>query len=236
MALVKKIELELHGEMGIRRGFYIGLFNSNGDAYNFSEGINFPAANSEYKDGMKTTTSEFTLNNDPVGSVTVAPAQKYGEMSACVDPGQRSYMWWRGNDRSPWANNMLCFLFGARTDQPGPWKIILTFSKTIDIYKAAIFQDIAGGVAPIGDLGIKVIGENQAVLASMLYTVEQQNLDYPVKEVTVGTYPYSYSYDIVGDGPSFIPPLLPLNLRPTLPKSIKVMSIDGGLYIRPKQA
>ena len=236
MALVKKIELELHGELGMRRGFYIGLFDSNGDAYNFSEGINFPAANGEYKDGMKTTTSEFTLNNDPVGSVTVAPAQKYGEMSACVDPGQRSYLWWRGGDSTPWANNMLCFLFGARTDQPAPWKIILTFSKAIDIYKASIFQDIAGGVAPIGDLDIKVIDENQAVLASMLYTVEQQNLDYPVKEVTVGTYPYSYSYDIVGDGPSFIPPLLPLNLRPTLPKSIKVVSIDGGLYIRPKQA
>ena len=218
----------------MRRGFYIGLFDSNGDAYNFSEGINFPAANGEYQDGIKTTTSEFTLKNDPVGSVTVAPAQKYGEMSACVDPGQRSYMWWRGNDDSPWANNMLCFLFGARTDQPGPWKIILTFSKTIDIYKAAIFQDIAGGGALIGDLGIKVIGENQAVLASMLYTVEQQNLDYPITEIkhTNGAYWYS----LIGDGPSFIPPLLPLNLRPTLPKSIKVMSIDGGLYIRPKQA
>ena len=236
MALVKKIELELHGELGIRRGFYIGLFDSNGDAYNFSVGINFPAANNEFKDGMKTTTSEFTLNNDPVGSVTVAPAQKYGEMSACVDPGPRSYLWWRGNDSTPWANNMLCFLFGARTDQPAPWKIILTFSKAIDIYKASIFQDIAGGVAPIGDLDIKVIDEKQAVLASMLYTVEQQNLDYPVKEVTVGTYPYSYSYVIIGDGASFNPPLVPLNLRPTLPKSIKVMNIDGGLYIRPKQA
>ena len=53
VALVKQIELELHGELGLRRGFYIGLFDSNGDAYNFSEGINFPAANSEYKDGMK---------------------------------------------------------------------------------------------------------------------------------------------------------------------------------------
>ena len=88
----------------------------------------------------------------------------------------------------------------------------------------------------MGDLGIKVIGENQSVLASMLYTVEQQNLDYPVKEVTVGTDPYSYSYTIIGNGPSFIPPFVPLNLRPTLPKSIKVMSIGGGLYIRPKQA
>ena len=131
---------------------------------------------------------------------------------------------------------MLCFLFGARTDQPGPWKIILTFSKTIDIYKAAIFQDIAGGGALIGDLGIKVIGENQLVLANTVYTAEQQKLDYPIKEVTVGTYPYSYSYVIIGDGASFNPPLVPLNLRPTLPKSIKVMSIDGGLYIRPKQA
>ena len=176
--------------------------------------------------------AEFSLNNDPVGSVTVAPAQKYGEMSACVDPGPRSYLWWRGNDSSPWANNMLCFLFGARTDQPAPWKIILTFSKAIDIYNVAIFQDIAGGVAHIGDLGIKVIGENKSVLASVLYTVEQQNLDYPVKEVNMG----SYSYEIVGDGPSFIPPFVPLNLRPTLPKSIKVMNIDGEIYIKPKQA
>ena len=148
MALVKKIELEITGDV-FRRGFHIRLFDSNGDAYNFSEGINFPAANGEYQDGIKTTTSEFTLNNDPVGSVTVAPAQKYGEMSACVDPGQRSYLWWREDDSTPWANNMLCFLFGARTDQPAPWKIILTFSKAIDIYKASIFQDIAGGVAPI---------------------------------------------------------------------------------------
>ena len=225
MALVKKIELELHGELGIRRGFYIGLFDSNGDAYNFSEGINFPAANGELQDGIKTTTSEFTLNNDPVGSVTVAPAQKYGEMSACVDPGQRSYMWWRGNDRSPWANNMLCFLFGARTDQPAPWKIILTFSKTIDIYKVTLFQDELGGGAPIGDLGIKVIGENQLVLATAAYTTEQQSLDYP-KEVLDAQTPEI----------PFTPPFVPLNLRPTLPKSIKVMSIDGGVYIRPKQA
>ena len=228
MALVKKIELELHGELGMRRGFYIGLFDSNGDAYNFSEGINFPAANGEYQDGIKTTTSEFTLNNDPVGSVTVAPAQKYGEMSACVDPGQRSYMWWRGNASSPWANNMLCFLFGARTDQPGPWKIILTFSKTIDIYKAAIFQDIAGGGALIGDLGIKVIGENQSVLASTVYTAEQQSLDYP-KEVIATLTPEI----------PFSAPFVSLNIKPTLPalpKTIKVINKDGRIYIKPKQA
>ena len=225
MALVKKIELELHGELGIRRGFYIGLFDSNGDAYNFSVGINFPAANNEYKDGMKTTTSEFTLNNDPVGSVTVAPAQKYGDMSVCMDPGQRSFLWGRGNDRSPWANNMLCFLFGARTDQPAPWKIILTFSKAIDIYNVAIFQDELGGGAPIGDLEIKVIDEKQATLASAAYTAEQQSLDYPMDVIRALTPEIPFS-----------PPFVPLNLRPTLPKSIKVMSIDGGLYIRPKQA
>lgn len=236
MALVKKIELELHGELGIRRGFYIGLFDSNGNRYNFSEGINFPPASQGWSEGIITTSAEFSLNGDPVGSVTVAPAQQYGEISACVDPGPRSYLWWRGNESTPWANNMLCFIFGARTDQPAPWNIILTFSKAIDIYKVTLFQDVAGGVAPIGDLGIKVIGENQAVLASAAYTVEQQNLDYPVKEVTVGTDPYSYSYTIIGNGPSFIPPFVPLNLRPTLPKSIKVINMDGGMYIRPKQA
>ena len=59
----------------------------------------------------------------------------------------------------------------------------------------------------------------------MLYTVEQQNLDYP-KEVIATLTPEI----------PFTPPFVPLNLRPALPKSIKVMSIDGGLYIRPKQA
>ena len=228
MALVKKIELELHGELGMRRGFYIGLFNSNGDAYNFSEGINFPAANGEYQDGIKTTTSEFTLNNDPVGSVTVAPAQKYGEMSACLDPGQRSFMWWRGNDRSPWASNMLCFLFGARTDQPGPWKIILTFSKAIDIYNVAIFQDEALGGRPIGDLEVKIIGENQAVLASTVYTAQQQSLDYPKEVISTLTPEIPFSA-----------PFAPLNIKPTLPalpKTIKVINKDGRIYIKPKQA
>lgn len=180
-------------------------------------------------------TAEFSLNGDPVGSVTVVPEQNYGGKAACLNS---PYLWPIVPERTPWLNNMLRFLFGAITDQPGPYKAILTFSKAIDIYKVTLFQEEAGsGVGyPIGDLGIKVIGENQSVLDSIVYPAEQQNLDYPVKEVTVGTYPYSYSYDIVGDGPSFIPPLVPLNLRPTLPKSIKVMSIDGGLYIRPKQA
>ena len=234
MALVKKIEFEITEDV-YRRGFHIRLFDSNGDAYNFSEGINFPTANQEWSDGMKTMTAEFSLNGDPVGSVTVVPEQNYGGKAACLNS---PYLWPIGPEHTPWLNNMLRFLFGAITDQPGPYKAILTFSKAIDIYKITLFQEEAGsGVAyPIGDLGIKVIGENQLVLANTVYTAEQQKLDYPIKEVTVGTYPYSYSYVIIGDGASFTPPFVPLNLRPTLPKSIKVMSIDGGLYIRPKQA
>ena len=219
MALVKKIEIDVKGELW-RLGFYIGLFDSNGDAYNFSEGINFPAANGELQDGIKTTTSEFTLNNDPVGSVTVAPVQKYGDMSVCMYSDILKIF-----NGSWWTDNMLFFSFGARTDQPAPWKIILTFSKTIDIYKVTLFQDELGGGAPIGDLEIKVIDEKQATLASAAYTAEQQSLDYP-KEVLGAETPEV----------PFTPPFVPLNLRPTLPKSIKVMSIDGGLYIRPKQA
>ena len=219
MALVKKIEIDVKGELW-RLGFYIGLFDSNGDAYNFSPGINFPAANSEYSDGIKTMTAELSLNDDLAGSVTVAPAQNYGEIAGCANISV-----WRLTDRGLWLDNMLFFCFGLRTDQPGPYRAILTFSKAIDIYKAAIFQDIAGGGALIGDLGIKVIGENQAVLASTVYTAEQQSLDYPMEVIRALT-----------PETSFIPPFAPLNLRPTLPKSIKVMSIDGGLYIRPKQA
>ena len=219
MALVKKIEIDVKGELW-RRGFYIGLFDSNGDAYNFSPGINFPAANSEYSDGIKTMTAELSLNDDLVGSVTVAPAQNYGEIAGCANISV-----WRLTDRGLWLDIMLFFCFGLRTNQPGPYRAILTFSKAIDIYNVAIFQDEANSGYPIGDLEVKIIGENQAVLASTVYTAQQHNLDYP-KEVI----------DTLTPEIPFTPPFVPLNLRPTLPKSIKVMSIDGGLYIRPKQA
>ena len=230
MALVKKIELELSGELW-RLGFYMGLYDSNGDAYNFSPGINFPAESQEWLDGMKTMTAEFSLNGDPIGSVTAAPAQNYGRVTGCVNSG---YLWCCDNWRTPWTNNMLCFIFGGDIGQPGPYKVVLTFSKAIDIYKVTLFQDEAGSGYSIVDLNIKIIGENQSVLASAPYTAEQQKLDYPITEIrhTNGAFWYS----LIGDGPSFIPPFAPLNLRPTLPKSIKVMSIDGGLYIRPKQA
>ena len=219
MALVKKIELDVKGEIW-RLGFYIGLFDSNGDAYNFSEGINFPAANSEYKDGIKTMTAELSLNDDLAGSVTVAPAQNYGGVAGCANISE-----WKLTDRGLWLDNMLFFMFGLRPDQPAPWKFILTFSKAIDIYNVAIFQDNKDWGYPIPDLEVKIIGENQAVLASTVYTAEQHNLDYP-KEVIATLTPEI----------PFTPPFVPLNLKPTLPKSIKVMNIDGGLYIRPKQA
>ena len=75
MALTKQIEI--NGVVDYTK-LYIGLFDSNGDAYNFSPGINFPVANSEYSDGIKTMTAELSLNDDLVGSVTVAPPQNYG--------------------------------------------------------------------------------------------------------------------------------------------------------------
>ena len=219
MALVKKIEIDVKGELW-RLGFYIGLFDSNGDAYNFSPGINFPAANSEYSDGIKTMTAELSLNDDLAGSVTVAPAQNYGEIAGCANIPV-----WRLTDRGLWLDIMLFFCFGLRTVQPGPYRAILTFSKAIDIGNVAIFQDNKDWGNPISDLEVRIIGENQAVLASTVYTAEQHNLDYP-KEVI----------DALTPEIPFSPPFVPLNLRPTLPKSIKVMSIDGGLYIRPKQA
>ena len=111
MALVKKIELELHGELGMRRGFYIGLFDSNGNAYNFS-----PTIDSDFIDGMKTMTAELSLNDDLVGSVTVAPAQNYGGNAVCYNHrGFRLY------DRGLWLDIMLYFYFGVQTDQPGPY-------------------------------------------------------------------------------------------------------------------
>ena len=112
MALVKKIEIDVKGELW-RLGFYIGLFDSNGDAYNFSPGINFPAANSEYSDGIKTMTAELSLNDDLVGSVTVAPAQNYGGRACCANISG-----WRETDRGLWLDTMLYFLFMLSTDQP----------------------------------------------------------------------------------------------------------------------
>lgn len=98
MALVKQIEFEITGDV-FRRGFHIRLFDSNGDAYNFSEGINFPAANQEWSDGMKTMTAEFSLNGDPVGSVTVVPEQNYGGKAACLNS---PYLWPIVPERTPW--------------------------------------------------------------------------------------------------------------------------------------
>ena len=225
MALVKQIELELK-EVFVRHCFYIGLFDSNGDAYNFSPGINFPVATSEYSDGIKTMTAELSLNDDLAGSVTVAPAQNYGGIAFCANiPG------WRETDRGLWLDTMLYFLFMLSTDQPAPWSIILTFSKAIDIGNVALFQDDTTGIndrSHLVDLNVKIIGENQAVLASMLYTVEQQNLDYP-KEVIARLTPEI----------PFSAPFVPLNLKPTLPalpKTIKVINKDGRIYIKPKQA
>lgn len=226
MALTKQIEIGLkcqETDYGVADGaFYIGLFDSNGNAYNFSPGINSPTENSEFIDGMKTMTAELSLNDDLAGSVTVAPAQNYGGKAACYDRrGIRLY------DRGLWLDIMLYFYFGVTTGQPGPYRAILTFSKAIDIGNVALFQDEVWS-SHIVDLEVKIIGENQSVLASSVYTAEQQSLDYP-KEVIATLTPEI----------PFSAPFVPLNLKPTLPalpKTIKVINKDGRIYIKPKQA
>ena len=123
---------------------------------------------------------------------------------------------------------MLYFYFGVHTDQPGPYRAILTFSKAIDIGNVAIFQREVWAYLGLVDLEVRIIGENQSVLASTVYTAQQQSLDYP-KEVIATLTPEI----------PFSPPFVPLNLKPTLPalpKTIKVINKDGRIYIKPKQA
>ena len=213
MALVKKIEIK--GQIWCTY-LYIGLFDSNGNAYNFS-----PTRDSDFIDGIKSTTAELSLNDDLVGSVTVAPPKNYGFLTMCTGTSRKLY------DRGLWLDTMLSVYFSiGMAEDLGPWSIILTFSNAIDIGNVAIFQtEEKNSENFLVDLEVKIIGENQSVLASTVYTAEQQSLDYP-KEVIATLTPEI----------PFSAPFVPLNLRPTLPKSIKVMSIDGGLYIRPKQA
>ena len=114
---------------------------------------------------------------------------------------------------------------------PKPWSIIITFSNAIDIGNVAIFQGgEKNGIREhsLDDLEVKIIGENQAVLASTVYTAQQQSLDYP-KEVIATLTPEI----------PFSAPFAPLNIKPTLPalpKTIKVINKDGRIYIKPKQS
>lgn len=217
MALTKQIEIK--GEFTFPQ-FYIGLFDSNGNAYNFS-----PARNSSLIDGIISTTAELSINDDLVGSVTVAPLHNYGGIVQCHNSSNRLY------DLGLWLDTM--FYFTGAFDfagQSGPYSIILTFSNAIDIGKVAIFQDEQRmKVEPaLVDIEVKIIGENQAVLASTVYTAEQQSLDYP-KEVIATLTPEI----------PFSAPFAPLNIKPTLPalpKTIKVINKDGRIYIKPKQA
>ena len=211
MALTKQIEIK--GQICYTY-LYIGLFDSNGNAYNFS-----PTRDSGFIGGIQSTTAELSLNDDLVGSVTAEPNIK--RIASCTGATRRLY------DRGLWLDTMLSVYFSiGMAEDLGPWSIILTFSNAIDIGNVAIFQtEEKNSENFLVDLEVKIIGENQSVLASTVYTAEQQSLDYP-KEVIATLTPEI----------PFSAPFVPLNLRPTLPKSIKVMSIDGGLYIRPKQA
>ena len=219
MALTKQIEIK--GALVFPQ-FYIGLFDSNGNAYNFS-----PARNSDFIDGMQTTTAELSLNDDLVGSVTAAPAHNYGGLVSCYGGSSSNRLY----DRGLWLDRMLyIYCLFDFAGQSGPYSIILTFSNAIDIGNVAIFQDKQhmGDKNYLADLEVKIIGENQAVLASTVYTAEQQSLDYP-KEVIATLTPEI----------PFSAPFAPLNIKPTLPalpKTIKVINKDGRIYIKPKQA
>lgn len=220
MALTKQIEIK--GQLD-NTTLYIGLFDSNGNAYNFSP----PRKYIDRNIGIESTTADLSLNDDLVGSVTVAPPHNYGGFVSCY--GGTVY---RKIDLGLWLDRMLYIAFVWKfTDYTGPFSMILTFSNAIDIGSVAIFQDdedIAYGGDPLIDLEVKIIGENQAVLASTVYTAEQQSLDYP-KEVIATLTPEI----------PFSAPFAPLNIKPTLPtlpKTIKVINKDGRIYIKPKQA
>ena len=215
MALTKQIEIK--GVVDYT-SFYIGLFDSNGNAYNFS-----PTRELGVKDGIFSKTAELSLNDDLVGSVTVAPPHNYGGGMVTVGNDiTRLY------DRGLWLDTMLYFYVGISPAQPGPYSIMLTFLFSFDIGKVAIFQREVGVAPALVDLEVKMIGENQSVLASTVYTAEQQSLDYP-KEVI----------DTLTPEIPFSAPFVPLNIKPTLPalpKTIKVINKDGRIYIKPKQA
>lgn len=219
MALTKQIEIK--GLVNCT-SFYIGLFDSNGNAYNFS-----PTRDSDFIDGIKSTTAELSLNDDLVGSVTVAPPHNYNGFTYAADGGEK-----RLYDRGLWLDTMLNVYFYVMMGDPEPYSAILTFSNAIDIGNVAIFQDDDKNRRVDGhflvDLEVKIIGENQSVLASTVYTAEQQSLDYP-KEVIATLTPEI----------PFSAPFAPLNIKPTLPalpKTIKVINKDGRIYIKPKQA
>lgn len=220
MALVKQIEIK---GMLDYTSLYIGLFDSNGNAYNFS-----PTRNSGIIDGIISMTAELSLNDDLVGSVTAAPPQNYDGFAQCAgNVPNRPY------DRGLWLDTMLGVYCSFQMGKPGPYIAILTFSNAIDIGNVAIFQDDRkSGVGDNGyflvDLEVKIIGENQAVLASTVYTAEQQSLDYPKEVISTLTPEIPFSA-----------PFAPLNIKPTLPalpKTIKVINKDGRIYIKPKQA
>lgn len=169
-------------------------------------------------------TAELSLNDDLVGSVTVAPPHNYNGYTYAADGGNK-----RLYDRGLWLDTMLNVYFYVMMGDPGPYRAILTFSKAIDIGNVAIFQDEQKNRERfLVDLEVKIIGENQSVLASTVYTAQQQSLDYP-KEVIATLTPEI----------PFSAPFAPLNIKPTLPtlpKTIKVINKDGRIYIKPKQA
>lgn len=218
MALTKQIEIKVIKGTGYIY-LCIGLFDSNGNAYNFS-----PTRTLDNKKGILSTTAELSLNDDLVGSVTAEPNIK--RIASCTGATRRLY------DRGLWLDTMLHLYFDYMySDSNAPWGMILTFSNAIDIGNVAIFQGgEKNGIREhsLDDLEVKIIGENQAVLASTVYTAQQQSLDYPKEVINTLTPEIPFSA-----------PFAPLNIKPTLPalpKTIKVINKDGRIYIKPKQA
>lgn len=217
MALTKQIEIE--GVVDYT-SFYIGLFDSNGNAYNFSP----IKLEDRFVNGIRSFTAELSLNDDLAGSVKVAPAQNYGSLAVCNSGSSRLY------DLGLWLDTMLYVYFSTFNGiAPKTGSVILTFSNAIDIGNVAIFQDEEKNREYfLVDLEVKIIGENQSVLASTVYTAEQQSLDYPKEVISTLTPEIPFSA-----------PFAPLNIKPTLPtlpKTIKVINKDGRIYIKPKQA
>ena len=216
MALTKQIEI--NGVVDYTK-LYIGLFDSNGNAYNFS-----PTRDSGFIDGISSTTAELSLNDDLVGSVTAAPPQNYDGFAQCAgNVPNRPY------DRGLWLDTMLGVYCSFQMGKPGPYIAILTFSNAIDIGSVSIFQTEQKALDNfLVDLEVKIIGENQSALASTVYTAQQQSLDYPKEVISTLTPEIPFSA-----------PFVSLNIKPTLPalpKTIKVINKDGRIYIKPKQA
>lgn len=206
MALTKQIEI---GGLQDHGSYYIGLFDSKGNAYSFSSRRVSSIDADTTSQGI--LTASLSLGGISAGSVTISYVQDHNVSTFGLNEKSHTY--------GDWLNSMLyVYVFVPITNVPLPWSIMLTFSNAIDIGDISIFQ--ADAEARMTDLEIKKIDENQMNYTSTVYTKAQQLLDYPseVKQEW--------------KNPSFTPPVIPLDRSGTLPKIIKVINKDGRIYIK----